>query len=242
MFPPFSFLFFISFACILLLYEGSDISIRLIEICRESKHEVVAADGLSLPFHNNSFDFTINIAVLHHISTLERRQQVFLFLLSVSFFFFLFLPYLFCPTLLGIFTTKSFLFSFQLAAELIRVTRSGGRVLVYAWAMEQDDSSRRKFEQQDCFVPWHMPLHYSQPNSSSSSSSSSSTPASSSSSPANQANDPSSFVVLQRYCHVFRKGELEDLFVSVGGHVIHSFYDHANWCVVISKPRQQTQG
>ena len=26
----------------------------------------------------------------------------------------------------------------------------------YAWALEQEDNARRKFEEQDCFVPWHL--------------------------------------------------------------------------------------
>lgn len=45
-------------------------------------------------------------------------------------------------------------------AELLRLTRPGGRVLVCAWALEQDRRSIHHFDQQDCFVPWQMPKHF----------------------------------------------------------------------------------
>lgn len=35
----------------------------------------VLADNLKLPFQNNSFDFVLSVAVIHHFSTLERRKQ-----------------------------------------------------------------------------------------------------------------------------------------------------------------------
>jgi hypothetical protein len=40
-----------------------------------------------------------------------------------------------------------------MVSELLRVLRPGGRVLVSAWALEQEDDSRRTFDDQDVFVP-----------------------------------------------------------------------------------------
>ena len=37
--------------------------------------EAFVGDGLLVPFRNDSFDLVISIAVLHHISTQERRLQ-----------------------------------------------------------------------------------------------------------------------------------------------------------------------
>ena len=59
------------------LQPGCDLSKKLVEICHSNGHSVVSSCGLSVPFRDDGFDVTINIAVLHHISTLERRQQVF---------------------------------------------------------------------------------------------------------------------------------------------------------------------
>ncbi|KAI8136768.1 S-adenosyl-L-methionine-dependent methyltransferase [Fennellomyces sp. T-0311] len=40
--------------------------------------------------------------------------------------------------------------------ELLRITRPGGRVLVFVWALEQTKFTKRNFEpgKQDVFVPW----------------------------------------------------------------------------------------
>lgn len=52
---------------------GSDRSDKLIEICSKRGFEAMVADGLSLPYRSNSFDFSISIAVIHHFSSPERR-------------------------------------------------------------------------------------------------------------------------------------------------------------------------
>ncbi|CAM9345993.1 unnamed protein product, partial [Hapterophycus canaliculatus] len=41
-------------------------------------------------------------------------------------------------------------------SELRRLLRPGGRMLVYAWAIEQEQDSRRSFAAQDVLVPWHL--------------------------------------------------------------------------------------
>ena len=55
---------------------GSDISEKLVEICNNQNMGAIFASGFSLPFQCATFDITINIAVLHHISTFSRRRQV----------------------------------------------------------------------------------------------------------------------------------------------------------------------
>jgi tRNA (uracil-5-)-methyltransferase TRM9 len=43
----------------------------------------------------------------------------------------------------------------QALRELIRCVRSGGKILIFVWALEQSESSKRRFtEQEDIFVPW----------------------------------------------------------------------------------------
>ncbi|TPX51882.1 hypothetical protein CcCBS67573_g09993 [Chytriomyces confervae] len=40
--------------------------------------------------------------------------------------------------------------------ELVRTIRPGGKILIFVWALEQEDGSKRKFEKQDVFVPWNL--------------------------------------------------------------------------------------
>lgn len=55
---------------------GSDRSPSLTKIASSHQpHAAVVSDILSLPHQNHSFDFVISIAVLHHLSTPERRVE-----------------------------------------------------------------------------------------------------------------------------------------------------------------------
>ncbi|KAH8200459.1 hypothetical protein TruAng_005352 [Truncatella angustata] len=58
---------------------GSDRSANLVRIARDHggdrKCDVAVADGLSLPFPDGKADFAICVAVLHHMSTRQRRQD-----------------------------------------------------------------------------------------------------------------------------------------------------------------------
>ncbi len=42
--------------------------------------------------------------------------------------------------------------------------------------------------------------------------------------------------VYQRYYHMFRKGELEDLITKAGGKIEESGYDRDNWWCIASAP------
>ena len=47
----------------------------------------------------------------------------------------------------------------------MRTVRVGGLGLIYVWAFEQDlegeeSVSKRKFKEQDVFVPWHLHFKY----------------------------------------------------------------------------------
>lgn len=54
---------------------ASDSSINLLELVRLRGFDAVAANILALPYRSNSLDFFISVAVLHHLSTPERRRQ-----------------------------------------------------------------------------------------------------------------------------------------------------------------------
>ncbi|KCZ74193.1 hypothetical protein H311_04843, partial [Anncaliia algerae PRA109] len=54
---------------------GLDISRELLMICQGKKNplSLVLSSGLSIPFKDNSFDLILNVAVIQHLSTEERR-------------------------------------------------------------------------------------------------------------------------------------------------------------------------
>ncbi|KAI7882513.1 S-adenosyl-L-methionine-dependent methyltransferase [Lichtheimia hyalospora FSU 10163] len=90
--------------------------------------------------------------------------------------------------------------------ELLRITRPGGKILVFVWALEQTKFSKRNFEpgKQDVFVPWML------------------------------KSDPSK--VYQRYYHLFQQGELDQLFKSISDVTIEtSGYDRDNHYVIAIK-------
>lgn len=55
---------------------ASDHSSNLVHIAsKHEPHEALVADSLALPHRPKSFDFAISIAVIHHLSTRQRRVQ-----------------------------------------------------------------------------------------------------------------------------------------------------------------------
>ncbi|XP_068702570.1 alkylated DNA repair protein alkB homolog 8-like [Montipora foliosa] len=233
---------------------GSDRSFNLAAICRERGFAVIVCDILSLPYRSDAFDVSLCIAVLHHLSTAERRLE-------------------------GL-------------RELVRITRPGGQVLVYVWALEQEvkkvkrsnlkeldfagingresmkhngkdkeeswkegeedehfpdgkvnipskskyandhlksrlcvNANRDLFEQQDLFVPWKYSGQGKQQK--------------------NQGklnednNDVAKGQVFHRYYHVFQDGELRDLCNQLDDVLIEKhYYDKGNWCVVLKKTKK----
>ncbi|EHK49093.1 uncharacterized protein TrAtP1_000312 [Trichoderma atroviride] len=148
---------------------GSDRSEELVRLARsERSGEVVVADALSLPYRERSVDFVICVAVIHHLSTAERRREC--------------------------------------IRALLNCVRPGGKVLIYAWALEQSTSRRGWDEgsQQDALVPWVM----------------------------RSKGKPDA--TYQRYYHLYRKGELEEDAEAAGGVVVESGYEKDNWWVICS--------
>ncbi|OBZ82907.1 tRNA (carboxymethyluridine(34)-5-O)-methyltransferase [Choanephora cucurbitarum] len=100
----------------------------------------------------------------------------------------------------------------QAVKDLFKIVRPGGKVLVFVWALEQTKFSKRNFEpgQQDVFVPWKM------------------TP--------KKKGEEVNETVYNRYYHLFKQGELDDLFKQVEGVTIEtSGYDRDNHFVIGTK-------
>lgn len=54
---------------------GCDFSEELVDICRKDGLNTIYGDVLDIPYESESFDYTICIAVIHHLSTCEKRKK-----------------------------------------------------------------------------------------------------------------------------------------------------------------------
>jgi ubiquinone/menaquinone biosynthesis C-methylase UbiE len=64
---------------------GCDMSSNLLKIAHQKGCTVFRADALELPIRDACFDAVISLAVIHHFSTLERRQRAIREILRVNF-------------------------------------------------------------------------------------------------------------------------------------------------------------
>uniref|UniRef100_A0A6V1RY07 Methyltransferase type 11 domain-containing protein n=1 Tax=Heterosigma akashiwo TaxID=2829 RepID=A0A6V1RY07_HETAK len=107
--------------------------------------------------------------------------------------------------------------------ELVRITRPGGLIEIQVWAYEQEPDSRRKFDQPDCFVPWHLQRKY----------------ASAQDLAAHGPPNQNGLLRLDRYVHAFREGELRGLCARhLGGRarvVQPEGYARSNWHLRLQK-------
>ena len=124
---------------------------------------------------------------------------------------------------------------------------------MYAWALEQEDgkTGSRKFIQQDCFVPWNLPLRYVHKQTEKTKEGEGEAEGEGEGAERKRETvDPleglkvdqeTHSVTLQRFCHVFRQGELESLFLDVSREsqthieILESYFDMSNWCILVRK-------
>ncbi len=124
--------------------------------------------------------------------------------------------------------------------ELVRVVRPGGRILVFVWAQEQAPGARRRFEQQDVLVPWHLPVaRYAAAGGKapvtvpSAAAAADAGMAAGVAPTAHRRADGGTELVYQRFYHVFRAGELEALVHECvpDARIARSGFDAGNWFV-----------
>jgi SAM-dependent methyltransferase len=56
-------------------FVGLDNSQIFVDVCRQKNLNAQLGSILDIPFDMNTFDYTLCIAVIHHLSTMERRSQ-----------------------------------------------------------------------------------------------------------------------------------------------------------------------
>eukprot|EP01038_Epipyxis_sp_PR26KG_P008479 gene8479-11462_t len=63
---------------------GCDRSFKLIQVSKEIGHETFCCDAVKLPLRSDMFDATLCIAVLHHLSSIDRRSAAIRELLRIT--------------------------------------------------------------------------------------------------------------------------------------------------------------
>jgi hypothetical protein len=113
----------------------------------------------------------------------------------------------------------------------VRILCPGGRALIQAWALEQEATSKRQFKDQDVLVPWSLQQQFVRGGDKGSSSKQNKNIDSGVS-----ADQESKSVVFQRFCHVYKEGELEELINMIPQcRVVESGFDKSNWFIMIEK-------
>lgn len=80
---------------------------------------------------------------------------------------------------------------------------------------------------QEYFVPWHLPYHRAEVNSSSTTAIANGFA---------KKDDKKGAVVYNRYYHVFAEGELQRLVAGIdNAETVDQFYDKSNWCIILKK-------
>ncbi|KAF8106809.1 hypothetical protein N665_0131s0012 [Sinapis alba] len=268
-------------------FIGCDISNPLIKICSDKGQEVLVADAVNLPYREEFGDAAISIAVLHHLSTENRRKSAIEELVRVvkpggfvlitvwaaeqedkslltkwtplspkyveewvgpgspmnsprvrnnPFFGLESIP----ETDLSVKEQKAES-SPSLGLESIPETEESTREPKTESVPDTQDSlgeqkdkssvevllEALKMNQQEYFVPWHLPYHRAEVSGAS---------ASALASGLAKKDDRKGTVVYNRYYHVFSEGELERLASGVGNAmIVDRFYDKSNWCIVLQK-------
>lgn len=174
----------------------------------QNRPAVAVADCMHVPLRTSSCDAAICIAVLHHLSTFERRKRC--------------------------------------IEELARIVKPGGLINVQAWAMEQEEGSRRKFVASDVYVPFNVQpkflkladaTHSTKGECDASvqeNSNKKSTPRVYSEAFNADYDDEKGLVVFKRYCHLYKRGELENIVSQVLNVVlVESGFETGNYFVIL---------
>ena len=126
----------------------------------------------------------------------------------------------------------------QSVKEMIRVMREGGKGLIFVWAFEENKSVRRhkltvlNGNEQDVLVPWSLNEFKDTKKEKESNNQFQKKRSKMDNEAQPSETSEESF---QRYYHLFKKGELDELVVEAGGKIIESDYDRDNYYIIFEK-------
>lgn len=229
-------------------FIGCDISAPLIKICLDRGHEVLVADAVNLPYRTGFGDAAISIAVLHHLSTENRRKKAIEELVRVVKKGGLVLITVWAVeqedrSLLTKWTPLTDKYVEEWIGPGSPHARSTSSLPLESIPESDDnglgdlvkdskESSIGKMQentknQQEYFVPWHLPYHRAEVSGAS---------VCALENGLAKKDDKKGAVVYNRYYHVFSEGELESLVSDMDNAVVvDRFYDKSNWCIILEK-------
>lgn len=115
--------------------------------------------------------------------------------------------------------------------ELLRICVDGGSVFIQAWALEQGPDSKHVFETQDTMVPWKLNKRFIHDKNNKTIGEKKKEM---------DKKEQDELIVYERYCHVYKEGELEDLCSQAAGcEIIESGWDRGNWFVHLKKVKDE---
>ncbi|KAF2296931.1 hypothetical protein GH714_013075 [Hevea brasiliensis] len=219
-------------------YIGCDISAPLVKICADGGHEVLVGDAVNLPCRTGFGDAAISIAVLHHLKQEDESLVAKWTPLAQKYVEEWIGPGSprvrspSCITLESIPETEENNYSKEQvkdskdnADEELRKTMHLASQTENDFMVSEDERNAKN--QQEYFVPWHLPYHRAEVGGSS---------ACALASGLAKKDDKKGAVVYNRYYHVFSEGELERLVTGINNAVIvDRFFDKSNWCIILEK-------
>ena len=221
---------------------------------------MIQASAISLPHPSGQFDFAISIAVIHHLSTRDRRIEAVRSILETL------RPWntVKDKVTAGNSTKKKVQELEDDQAKVARLSRSerGGKCLIFVWALEQK-SSRRGWDEgdkQDVMVPWVLKKGESDSGKGAKQERRTMTGAgkqeeetgeyAKSCASCGESNGPlddrtvesktrgvNREEVCYRYYHLYKKGELEQDVEAAGGLVLGGGWEKDNWWAVAARDR-----
>lgn len=210
---------------------GCDYSDQLIKICQERNFNSFVSDCLCVPTKDNYFDYVISIAVLHHLSTMERRAKMLNEMVRVL-----------KPGGKALVTVwaKEQKYkdkeSFYISSKNSKSTADAGKIPKQKIKIPETSEEKKnnplchkfgkEFQKQDLFVAWN----YSNTGQKKSKKNKAEIEVNS------EDVKPAEEKVFLRFYHVFENQELENLFSHVpNARVIESYYEQGNWCAIFQK-------
>lgn len=234
-------------------FIGCDISPSLIKICLDRGNEVLVADAVNLPYRTGFGDAAISIAVLHHLSTENRRRKAIEELVRVVKKGGLVLITVwaveqedeslvkkwtplaekYVEEWQGPGSPRATRVSSSLSLESIPESEESGlggeemKVCDESEVLGDLKEEKNVKNQQEYFVPWHLPYHRAEVSGAS---------AHALATGLATKDDIKGAVVYNRYYHVFSEGELESLTNGItNARVVDQFFDKSNWCIILEK-------